>query len=199
VSAGWTNKKQCPKCGAPNPPRYAKCWSCGAWFGKAPESEAEEKAPAGKAPVVWAVLSVCVILAATLAVVAWSVNQSQQPDTSAPPVPFVPAAGPASAASGKTTVELRLARLQKGNARDDDPLITDMKRELDIMQRKCTDDRERLGDYTISSQKILREKGLNQNLLSVLVGVNQSLAGVNRPIPCADMFNGYALQKARGG
>lgn len=68
------------------------------------------------------------------------------------------------------------------------------------MGRKCQDEEIRLADYTVKSQELLREEGVEESLLSIITNVNRAVpeeyAELDRM--CSDLFAAYVALR-RGG
>ena len=109
-------------------------------------------------------------------------------------------AGCSSSGSGSTqtqvddaTVEQKLASLDSGKFESEGSELTARFRQLlGWLEPKCTEDRERIGDYAVKSQELLdKNAGKTVSLEYVLHQVNASIPDGTSAKPCADAFSSW--------
>jgi hypothetical protein len=98
----------------------------------------------------------------------------------------------ASAPVSATTPEHQLATIERGRSIPaTDPLVSDFRAQLDQLQPKCTEPRERLADFTVVSHRLLKEAGIDESYLTTLSAVNLGMPSGVGPLGCADLFAVY--------
>ena len=93
-----------------------------------------------------------------------------------------------------------LASLDEGRViRADDPLVRQYDAVLDSLQVKCGNERARLGDMAVTTQRLMEEQEIQESLLSILVHVRQSISeSFPRREDCAEVFGAYAFLRVGG-
>ena len=85
-------------------------------------------------------------------------------------------------------VEYQLAVVDKGGfVATDDSSIDLYDRALDRAERKCTDNRRRIGDYAVKDQQLLEERGIRASILELINAIDQSIPAEIAPTSCADI------------
>ncbi|MCH8066918.1 MAG: hypothetical protein IIC90_14030, partial [Chloroflexi bacterium] len=85
-------------------------------------------------------------------------------------------------------VEYQLAVVDKGGfVATDDSSIDLYDRALDRAERKCTDNRRRIGDYAVKAQQLLEERGIRASILELINAIDQSIPAEIAPTSCADI------------
>jgi hypothetical protein len=98
----------------------------------------------------------------------------------------------ASVPASPSTPEHQLATIERGRSIPaNDPLVADFRVQLDQLQPKCTEPRERLADFTVVSHRLLKEAGIDESYLTTLSAVNLGLPTMAGPLACADLFAVY--------
>jgi hypothetical protein len=66
-------------------------------------------------------------------------------------------------------IEYKLATIQQGGyVSKDDPLLVRFAQALDRLETKCPEPRERLADMGVKGRDLLRERGIQEPLVSIL-------------------------------
>lgn len=120
----------------------------------------------------------CFLLAASLLFVAGCVN----PDHERP---------------SNESVEYKLATIQQGGyVSKDDPLVVRFGHVLDRLDSKCPEPRERIADMGVKGRDLLREKGIQEPLVSTFENWGASIPGEvtkGGVGPCADILAVYVV------
>jgi hypothetical protein len=99
---------------------------------------------------------------------------------------------PAVGNAGSNRWEYKLASIEKGGlVAENDPLVGSFGAALNSLEPKCKDSRERIADMAVTTQKLLKEKGISLSLLRILQDVNRSIPSGFGAQPCADVFAAY--------
>lgn len=109
--------------------------------------------------------------------------------------------GPASASDAPTS-ERKLATIETGrDVAEDDPLVRSFAVALDELQRLCgADSRVRIADQAVVAQRLLKNGGVTESLLSILTHVGESIPEESKQQlnpACSDAFGAYVV--LRGG
>jgi CHASE3 domain sensor protein len=99
---------------------------------------------------------------------------------------------PASVAEQLATLE------ENAPVSADDPLVRKFDRQLDGLQRKCSDTRSRLSDDTVRARELLSKAGIDEQLDSIITHVNASIPHSTDKQPCVSIFAAYVTLR-RGG
>jgi hypothetical protein len=90
---------------------------------------------------------------------------------------------------GAETAEYELAVVDKGGyIRPDDPVVAEFASAPAVLQKQCFKTRSQIGDYTVSIQKQLIERGVQESLLAILKAVTDPVTfrklrkGVDRDV-----------------
>lgn len=96
------------------------------------------------------------------------------------------------APASEQTIEHKLAIVDSGDpVNAGDPVVSDYGRVLDDLQTKCSDSRERLADYALTTEERLLDRGIEESALVILRSVNRSLPDGSVGQPCAEVFATY--------
>ena len=110
--------------------------------------------------------------------------------------------GGRASASDAPTSERKLATIETGrDVAEDDPLVRSFAAALDELQRLCrADNRERIADQAVVAQRLLKNGGVTESLLSILTHVRKSIPEESKQqlnLACSDAFGAYVV--LRGG
>ena len=77
------------------------------------------------------------------------------------------------------TTEYKLAVINAdGYVAPDDPIVAQFRQVLADLDGKCPDTAEQIGDYAVSANKMLNDKGVSETLLETMQYVRTSVAGL---------------------
>lgn len=108
------------------------------------------------------------------------------------------ACGDGASSPAANTWEYKLAAIQEQRKPPDAMLVGRIGAELDRLEPKCNESRERLSDFTVRTHDLMKEKGVDESHLSILSSVNAAIPQGAPRMPCADIFAGYLVLRTGG-
>ena len=73
------------------------------------------------------------------------------------------------------SVEYKMATIDNGFIDKEDPIINNYKILLDSLEKKTINSRIDISDITVTAQRLLKERGINKSLLSILEDFDNSI------------------------
>ena len=103
-----------------------------------------------------------------------------------------------SAGACAASTACKLASIDAGTELDPDSgEVQEYQAALDALGVKCTSPSGRLGDMAVRSQELLANRGVAEDLLTILRNVEASMPASAPRMKCTDIFASYVVQ--RGG